>query len=43
MGRARTFADYVLYRDGLPPEIVEARDNNRGLGDEMQQASWRNS
>ena len=35
----RKFADYVLYaRPNLPLAIVEAKDNNHGVGDGMQQA-----
>lgn len=33
------FADYILYaRPNLPIAIVEAKDNNHGVGDGMQQA-----
>ncbi len=37
-GKAK-FADYVLYlKEGLPLAIVEAKDNNHGVGDGIQQA-----
>ncbi|MBK8594050.1 MAG: type I restriction enzyme HsdR N-terminal domain-containing protein [Holophagales bacterium] len=33
------FADYILYaRSNLPIAIIEAKDNNHGVGDGMQQA-----
>ncbi len=34
----RKFADYVLYHHNLPLAIIEAKDNNHGLGAGMQQA-----
>src|SRR5690606_36480676 len=35
----RKRADYVLYlKPGVPLAVVEAKDNNHGVGDGMQQA-----
>ncbi|WP_395644612.1 EcoAI/FtnUII family type I restriction enzme subunit R [Terricaulis sp.] len=37
--KLRKFADYVLYwKPGIPLAVVEAKDNNHGVSDGMQQA-----